>query len=320
MDNHRHSSEKHRERVQLQSLDVTAIFEMLKATTSYFSISNYASEDIMTQCPFHGNGHEQNPSFGICYNRSSPYYGLYHCFSCDARGTIIQLVNRIYGNTNENDVSLVQQVSDVAYREYRTLRTLPSRKAIDTKPKVPEVKLRSYRDIRSDYLDNRHISPLIQQLFDCGYDPVEEMVTFPVKDTTGQVCFVATRTIKYKQYRYPAGVEKPIYGLYELFEIFPDTHRIVIVESIINALTLWGWGIPAVALLGTGSQSQIDFLNTLPIRHFILCLDGDDAGRKGTEKLKKKLKGFVQVIPMFDGKDVNDLDEVVFRGLMLLME
>ena len=43
-------------------------------------------------------------------------------------------------------------------------------------------------------------------------------------------------------------------------------------------------------------------------------------GRKGTEKLKKKLKGFVQVIPMFDGKDVNDLDEVVFRGLTLLME
>ena len=31
-------------------------------------------------------------------------------------GTIIQLVNRIY-NTDENDVSLVQQVSDVAYRE-----------------------------------------------------------------------------------------------------------------------------------------------------------------------------------------------------------
>ena len=69
MDNRRHSSETHRERVYLQSLDVTAIFEMLKATTSYFSISNYASEDIMTQCPFHGNGHEQNPSFGICYNR-----------------------------------------------------------------------------------------------------------------------------------------------------------------------------------------------------------------------------------------------------------
>ena len=71
------------------------------------------------------------------------------------------------------------------------------------------------------------------------------MVTFPVKDSNGQVCFVATRTIKYKQYRYPAGVEKPIYGLCTSCLKYSQTHRIVIVESIINALTLWGWGIPA---------------------------------------------------------------------------
>lgn len=318
MRNRRHSSETISERVQLRSLDVDAIFEQLRATTPYFQIVKYVADDIMTQCPFHSNGQEHKPSFGIGHNLNSPSYGLYHCFTCGARGTIIQLTNKLFGNLDEYDTTFVQQVSDIAYTEYRKPITLELRDFREHKPAVPEIQLRSYRDVHSDYLTNRHIDPLIQQLFDCGYDPVEEAVTFPVKDMEGKVCFVASRKIKYKQYRYPAGVEKPIYGLYELFSIFPDTEKLIIVESIINALTLWSWGIPAVALLGTGSQSQVDFLNSTFIKHYILCLDGDDAGKRGTKKLSTKLTGFVQTIPMFDGKDVNDLDETVFRGLMLL--
>lgn len=320
MDNHRRFSETLSERIHLQSLDVDSIFEMLRATTPYFQITKHTQDSIQTQCPFHSMGQERNPSFGICNNRQSPAYGLYHCFTCDAKGTIVQLVNRLNGIDDDNDTTLIQQVSDIVYSEYRQPIVLNLRAVKDKKSTVHDIVLKSYRDIHTDYLTNRQVAPLIQQLFDCGYDPVQEAVTFPVKDINGKVCFVATRKIKYKQYHYPAGVEKPLYGLYELLTLFPDSTSIVIVESIINALTLWSWQIPAVALLGTGSQTQIDFLNSLNIRHFILCLDGDSAGWKGTDKLKNSLNAFVQVIPMIPGKDVNDLDETVFRSLMLLME
>lgn len=308
---------KYKEKVVLSSIDVDAVFELLRNTTPYFNKWSTTQDDILTQCPFHGLGNEQHPSFGICNNRSKPSYGLYHCFACSASGTIVQLVNRLMTNRDDNDLTLIQQVSDVAFAEYRTLPRLKPRDN-NKEASVSDIELKSYRVTHVDYLDKRGIKPLIQKAFDCGYDGVQEAVTFPVKRLDGSVCFVVRRKIKYKQYHYPLGVEKPIYGLYEFQQMFPDRREVVVVESVINALTLWGWGIPAIALLGTGSQSQIDFLNKTDLRTYMLCLDGDAAGWKGTEKLKKQLRGYVTVIPMIPGKDVNDLTEAEFKALYML--
>lgn len=308
---------KSKERVVLSSIDVDAVFELLKNSTPYFNKVSYTQDDIVTQCPFHGFGNEQHSSFGICNNRSKPEYGLYHCFACSASGTIIQLVNRLNNVGDDNDLSLIQQISDIAFTEYRMLPQLTSRKK-EQEQSVTDIELKSYRITHVDYLDKRGIKPLIQQAFDCGYDEVQEAVTFPVKRLDGSVCFVVRRKIKYKQYHYPLGVEKPIYGLYEFQQMFPNRREIVIVESIINALTLWGWGIPAVALLGTGSQTQIDFLNTTDFRKYIICLDGDTAGWKGTEKLKASLNAYTTAVPMIPGKDVNDLTEAEFKVLYMM--
>lgn len=308
---------KRKEKVVLSSIDVDAVFEMLKNSTPYFNKVSYTQDDIVTQCPFHGFGNEQHSSFGICNNRSKPEYGLYHCFACSASGTIIQLVNRLNNVGDDNDLSLIQQISDVAFTDYRGLVQLKPR-VTEAPVSVSDVELKAYRILHVDYLDKRGIKPLIQKAFDCGYDGVQEAVTFPVKRLDGSVCFVVRRKIKYKQYHYPLGVEKPIYGLYEFQQMLPDRREVVVVESVINALTLWGWGIPAIALLGTGSQSQIDFLNKTDLRTYMLCLDGDAAGWKGTEKLKKQLRGYVTVIPMIPGKDVNDLTEAEFKALYML--
>ena len=306
-----------KERVVLSSIDVDAVFEMLQNTTPFFRNHSNTSDDIVTQCPFHGNGNERHPSFGICNNRSNPSYGLYHCFTCGESGNIIQLINKLHNVDDANDTTLVQQMSDVAFTDVRGAVILKPREPAK-KPVVTDVELKSYRVKHVDYLDNRGVAPLIQQAFDCGYDEVQDAVTFPVKHLDGSVYFIVRRKIKYKQYHYPLGVDKPIYGLFEFYTMFPNRREIVIVESIINALTLWGWGIPAVALLGTGSQTQIDFLNTTEFRKYIICLDGDAAGYKGTEKLRKKLHAYTTSVPMLPGKDVNDLDKNTFMTLYAL--
>ena len=140
-------------------------------------------------------------------------------------------------------------------------------------------------------------------------------VTFPVKERNGVVNFVVRRRIDMKWYNYPAGVTKPVYGLYEFSKIFPKSKSVILVESVINALTLWGYGMPAVALLGTGSMSQIALLNSLDLRHYVLCFDGDKAGMQATAKFQKKLKASTSVVPMPPGYDVNDLDETSMRIL-----
>lgn len=312
------------QQVDLRSIDVDAVFEALRATTSFFRVWNESGDDILTQCPFHGSGNEQHPSFGICHNKANPHYGKYHCFACDARGTIISLVNHI-SDKNPGDnygVEFIRSVSEISFIDRAGNMSLAPR--VPIKPEeVTEVELMSYRSTSVPYLtENRRIKPIIQRVFDTGYDPVTNAVTFPVKRPDGSVAFVVRRSIDKKWYNYPPGVDKPVYGVFESNKIVPPTspfyRKRILVESIINALTLWGYGIPAWALLGTGSQTQIDFLNSTDIREFTLCLDGDKAGMEGAAKLKSKLKSRTPIIPMLPGKDVNDLDEYVMRILYTL--
>lgn len=312
------------QQVDLATIDVDAVFDALRASTSFFRIVNESGDDVLTQCPFHGFGNEQHPSFGICHNRSNPHYGKYHCFACGASGTILSLVNHLSDKKAYDDyaIQFIQAVSDIGFVDRNGIKTLAKRESVKL-PEVTDVELMSYRCEHVDYLSQkRHITEMVQKVFDTGYDPVSNAVTFPVKRVDGSVAFVIRRSIDKKWYNYPQGVDKPVYGVYESNHLIPITSpfskRIVLVESAINALTLWGYGIPAWALLGTGSQSQIDFLNKTEIREFALCLDGDKAGLQGAEKLQKALKARTSIIPMLPGKDVNDLPEYVMRILYTL--
>ena len=310
--------------VELRSIDVDAVFDALRASTSFFRIWNESGDDILTQCPFHKMGNEQHPSFGICHNKANPNYGKYHCFACDAKGTIISLVNYL-SDKEANDrygLEFIRTVSDIEFVDRAGNISLAPREVIKP-PEVTEVELMSYRTTSVPYLtEKRHIKPIIQRVFDTGFDPVTNSVTFPVKRPDGSVAFVVRRNIDKKWYNYPLGVDKPVYGVYEFSKIVPRTslfaRKVVLVESIINAQTLWGYGIPSWALLGTGSGVQLDFLNTTDIREFMICLDGDKAGMKGAAKLQNGLKARSSVIPMIPGKDVNDLDEYSMRILYTL--
>lgn len=312
------------QQVDLRTIDVDAVFDALRASTSFFRIFRESGDDISTQCPFHGAGNEQHPSFGICHNKANPNYGKYHCFACDAKGSILSLVNYL-SNKNPGDaygIEFIRSVSDIGFTDRAGTVSLLPRTPMKL-PEVTDVELMSYRSASVPYLTEvRRIKPIIQRVFDTGYDMVTNSVTFPVKRIDGSVAFVVRRGVEQKWYNYPAGVDKPVYGVFEFKKIVPVTslfyRRVALVESIINALTLWGYGIPALALLGTGSQSQIDFLNSTDFREYMLCLDGDKAGMDGTEKLKNKLKARTSVIPMLPKKDVNDLSEYVMRILFTL--
>lgn len=306
--------------INLRSLDVVSIFHELRNTTGLFRIWKETGDDIATQCPFHGGGVERNPSFGICVNKHNPNYGQYHCFACGASGTVIGLANTLNNKPQDDNfgIELAQSFGDVEVMDERQqIRLLPR-----VKPHIPgnvsDLELASYRQVKSEYLLSRHIKPEIQAAFDCGYDPSTQSVTFPVRRDDGESLFVVRRSVNLKWYNYPAGVKKPVYGLYELQQLAPNAKQVVIVESIINALTLWGYQIPAVALLGTGSRVQIDYLNSLKMRSWILALDGDAAGEAATARLQSRLRSHTSVMPIPPGYDVNDLDRYTIGILYTL--
>ena len=306
--------------VNLMSLDVDALFQQIKVTTGLFRVWKVSGDDIVTQCPFHGGGQERNPSFGICNNRANPQYGKYHCFACGAKGSIIDLINRLNNKSIDDTygIEVAQSVGSVEITDERNqIRILPrnEQKVVES---VSPYELAYYRETHSDYLTGRHILPVIQDAFDCGYDPENQSVTFPVRRIDGSTSFIVRRAVNLKWYHYPAGVKKPVYGIYELSRLLPNTKSVIIVESIINALTLWGMQLPAVALLGTGSREQIEYLNSTDIRNWILALDGDVAGRTATHKLQSRLLAHTTVMPIPSGYDVNDLDSATLQILYAL--
>ena len=164
----------------------------------------------------------------------------------------------------------------------------------------------------------RRLTDEIIELFDVGYDRDSECITFPVRDIDGNCLFVARRSVHTKFFSYPQGVEKPVYGLYELNNSNEKPKEIIICESMIDALTCWVYGKPAVALNGLGTETQFRDLNDFPIRKYILATDMDNAGIKARKRIKQGLKRKLVTEYVWDVnkfKDINDMEKEDFLNL-----
>ena len=185
---------------------------------------------------------------------------------------------------------------------------------------VQENELQKYRYIHP-YMYKRKLTNEVIYLFDIGYDKDTDCITFPIRDVDGNCLFVARRSVKGKYFNYPSKAEKPVYGLYELELLWDKNNEypqeVYICESMIDALTLWGIGKYAVALNGLGTKQQIEELNKLPCRKFILATDNDLAGYRAREKLRKLIKNHIvtEIKIPHNKKDINDCTKEEIENL-----
>ena len=292
-----------------------------------------SGNNIMVCCPNHNNGQERKPSCGISLvDGKESKAGTVHCFACGYVDTFSGFISKCFGYEGE-DFGRAWLLENFVTGDLDKRPPLPidvSRdKPINQIQYVSEEELATYRQYHP-YMTQRKLTPEVIQKYDVGYqkdyrlpikkddgtieygDPVE-CLTFPVRDINGNCLFVSRRAIYNKNFFLPTDMEKPVYGIYEL----PDNcKQVVICESVINALTCVGYGIPAVALFGTGTSGQYEQLKHLGVRSFVLGLDPDKAGNKGTYKLKHALKGtYMTKLQVPYGKDINDLSYEEFMNL-----
>lgn len=301
-------------------------------------------------CPFHKDGNERKPSCGILMKgqmRAGKYTdpGLFHCFTCHHSAPLITSVDeilKIHGIDQSGADWLREQIPgldpDGSGSDTDDLipsgmmSSLVNKYALDyiasaTQKKktsfISEEELESYR-YTVPYMYERGLTDKIIDRYDIGFDanhipdnknkPVP-CITFPVKDRLGRCLFIFRRSVEGRYFNYPKGVEKPVYGLYELK---PNTDTVVICESAFNMMTCIRHGYEAVALFGTGNSLQMQQLKELGVKRFIIALDPDEAGARGTEKLRKQLRkvAFIsQVHGIPKGKDLNDLTDDEFNRL-----
>lgn len=282
-----------------------------------------SGNNIQTNCPFHKEGQERKPSFGI--NKKT---GECHCFGCGWSGTLSEMISNCFGKDDfgvygnkwliRNFLSVaVESRPDIDVDFYRRKKITS-----ETKKYISEQELDSYR-YTHPYMYKRKLTDEIIDLFDIGYDKNTECITFPNRDINGNCLFVARRSVKTKFFNYPQDVEKPVYGLYEcnicaktIKNWFPD--EIIICESMIDALTCWVYGKYAVALNGTGNENQFKTLRNMPNRKFILATDMDEAGLKARERIRQSLGNKIVTEYVWDinvAKDINDMNKEYFDSL-----
>ena len=263
-----------------------------------------SGDNIMVQCPYHGNGQERRPSAGI---RKSD--GMFHCFACGETHTLPEVISYCFGNDDmfgkQGFKWIMKNFATVQVEERKDVEidlernhtshknSLLGNSSADKLNRVSEEELDSYRYYHKYWKKRGITDERIIELFDLGYDPKTDCITFPVRDIKGDCLFVARRSVKTKYFNYPRDVEKPLYGLYELWEqyyfggVTPD--EIFICESMIDCILLWQAGFYALALNGTGSELQFSQFKDINVRKFILATDNDKAGQQAREKIRKNV-------------------------------
>ena len=278
-------------------------------------------ENVMVTCPYHKGGQERKPSMGV-----KKTDGTCHCFTC---GKVTSLQDMITYCFCKDDVLgafgwnwLLKNFLSISVEERKDVKIDCSRNIISNQSDieshrlddidnskhcfVTEEELDEYRWTHPYWAKRGITDDRIIELFDLGFDKKTNCITFPVRDEHGNCLFVARRNVYTKWFNYPQGVEKPLYGLYELHILQQMVDKPLVVtsgiltakpikevficESMIDCILLWQYGHYTVALNGLGNELQFKQLNQLPCRKFILATDNDEAGQRARERLKTHIR------------------------------
>lgn len=283
---------------------------------------------IQICCPYHSNGMERRPSAGL---RKSD--GIFHCFACNETHSLSEVISHCFGH--DDDVVgkfgwqwLLRNFATVQIEERKDVEIDLSRNNSNNRNNrhtcnyVSEQELDKYRYFHP-YMYKRGLTDEIIELFDIGYDVSTKSITFPVKDIYGNCLFVARRSVVSKFFNYPEGVEKPLYGLYELLKFQYNKggiQEVIVCESMLDALSFWTVGKYAVALNGVESELQIKQLKELPCRKIILATDSDEKGMLARQRIRKKIGNRKLITEYIFPKGRKDANECTKEELMKLQE
>ena len=292
-----------------------------------------SGDDVMVCCPYHKEGQERRPSAGI---RKAD--GLLHCLACGKTVGIDEMIANCFGYSDPTwgyrwllqnfAVVKIENRKEITYDISRGKKLIKKQSE-----SVTEEELDSYRYIHP-YMYERGLTDEIIEYFDIGYDKATDSITFPVRDwhsdTFGRTLFVAKRQIKTKRFDLPKNMEKPLYGLYEVWNMLTHDYssnettgvigfeEIYVCEGLFDCLRLWCNGKCAVAGFGClYSDYQMKLLAALPTRKLVLAFDNDQAGKSGAERVRKavKYKLITEVILPPGRKDIGECTDEEIQNL-----
>ena len=290
-------------------VDVILKSAQKELTNGKLKCIEHKGRNLLITCPVHKDGKENHPSCNVLLVTDDDKLeaGTTHCFTCGYTGNLVSLIGDLFERTNDWAQDwLCDRFCDTYVLQEEYLPPIELNRQLDVNTHLDESCLKEF-DYYHPYMWQRKLSKDVVDKFRIGYDNKRCAITFPVYDERKNLVMVTARSVFSKRFYIQSNVEKPVYLLYDILE--RGVTKVYVCESQINTLYLRSLGYDAIGLFGTGSYKQLDTLKRSGIRSYILCFDGDAAGRKGAERFKKYIGKdvFITDVLLPEGKDVNDL-------------
>lgn len=282
--------------------------------------------DIMLTCIYHGEGRERKPSLGVIkesIQRGDIKYpsGTFYCFTCKERGDILKLIGDVMGIGRMDAFKWL--LNNYLYSTDSRVINIDVRRSVLRKDilstDIAEAFHRSYMgEVEArEYLEGkRKIDEEIVRKFKIGYSPEYNTLVFPIFDREGDLRAFKDRSLVGKMYKNEKGTDKGLFGIH----LVTPSNRIWLVEGEIDCMTLWGWGIEAISIMGSDISEEQARLLAIVSNEFVIALDNDEAGRKGAKKVVEKLRRYgiktFNLVYKTNKKDFNEMTKDEFDRLV----
>ena len=279
------------------------------------------TKEIAGACPQHEarTGHiDRHPSWSI-----NKFSYLHFCQACQYGGTLTQLLTDLLGSAPEDLEFDLKQQSFL--RTMSDVRAAPTQVLEPVENILTEYMLKyTLTDPPRRLLEFRQLRLEAIAMYQVRWNPDTRQWVLPLRSPGGELLGAQYRQ-KGSVLTLPEGIEKSttLFG----YSVMSHYDYAALVESPLDAVRLFGLGIPAVSSLGAHVSAEQCRLLARTFGVIYMALDNDKAGRQGAEFASTNLRRFgAAPIPWcYDGlvddegqrvKDVGDvaLDDAIIAS------
>jgi DNA primase len=229
--------------------------------------------------PLHNDTH---PSWSI-----NKITGLHHCFSCGFKGTLTGLLVELTGAA---PADLENQLKSQGFlRSMSKVRERPEETIDPVLPYLNDWSLMNELvDVPTKLLTFKRLVRHAVDQYQVRWQPDTRVWVLPLRDpSSGDLLGAQLRKVG-SVLTQPAGLPKSttLFGYRQVYE----QDYAVLVESPLDAVRLFGLGIPAIASLGAHVSNDQVALMARCFAAVYVALDNDRAGRDGAEKVIAMLR------------------------------
>ena len=286
-------------------------FKAVKAAVSmrmalhHYQVNRKKGDELRGRCPIH-KGEGQN-TFHVSLAKNA-----FQCFSCQARGNVLDFVAAME-QCSVRDAGLKFQEWFGIEKPESAQPT--AKKPVEDKPaeaaRVGESALvnkpLSFQlkgiDPAHPYLAERGISKETAETFGVGFfsgkGSMSGRIVIPIHNDRGELVAYAGRSIDGSEPRYklPAGFHKSaeLYNLHRVLEQSSAQGPVVVVEGFFDCMKVSVAGFPCVALMGSSLSDVQEALVAAKFERVIVMLDADEPGQQAAAECLTRLSRLMWV-------------------------